>query len=291
MENSKCFYFFCLLLFLFCFFQNFQKNLTATVDATLQYHNLPNKTVVTSDIINKISFDLTTSGFDFLYYKINKPIISINVEDYYKKGSLEIFISTSELSNIISSQLKNTKGIINSSINDMIVTLDVIETKKIPILLLSDIVFQNGYKVIDSLRIVPDSILISGPSKMIDSIKNIKTKVLTMRSVKEDISEEIEMGTINSSTITYSLHKVQLSSRVKEFTQKVLVLPFVVKNLPFDTNIKLIPETITITFDVSLDDFNIISASDFIAICDYNKRNDEENFYDTRIKFETRIDI
>jgi len=274
----KMLLFFLFIAFFIWFLTKFSKDFTATINASLQFDNLPNKTAITNNSINEFTFDLTTNGFDFLFYKLKKPIINIDIAKYYDEEDRSIFISNNNLIKIISSQLKNTKSVNNLSIADLSLVLDTIESKKIPIILLTDIIFQNGFKSIDSLLVKPDSIIVSGPSMVIDSIVQIKTRPVILRDVKENISEEIELDTFSNINLNYSQIKVMLSNSVEEFTQKKLVLPIKIINLPNDLNIKLISETITITFDVSLTEFNSINEEDFVAICDYETRNNDENF-------------
>ena len=270
--------FFLFIAFFIWFLTKFSKDFTATINTSLQFDNLPNKTAVSNNSIKDFSFDLTTSGFDFLFYKLNKPIINIDISKFYNEKEHTVFIPNSDLVKIISSQLKNTKTVSNLSITNLSVILDTIESKKIPIVLMSDIVFQNGYKSIDSLEVKPDSINVSGPSMVIDSIHQINTRLVILRDVKENISEEIELDTFSNINLNYSHVKVMLSTSVEEFTQKKLVLPIKIMNLPSELNIKLISESITITFDVSLTEFNSINEENFEAICDYDKRNSDENF-------------
>ena len=72
--------------------------------------------------------------------------------------------------------------------------------------------------------------------------------------------------------------RVELFVSVKEFTQKTLLVPVVVNNLPSNLSIKLVPENVTIRFDVSMEDYNKITANNFTLMCDFNKKNNQEDF-------------
>ena len=86
------------------------------------------------------------------------------------------------------------------------------------------------------------------------------------------------MQTNRDTSISYSQQSVDLEIFVKEFTQKTMSIPILVNNLPEDISIKLIPKNATITFDVSMEEFNKILASDFEIVCDFDKKNDQENY-------------
>ncbi|MFT4668899.1 MAG: YbbR domain-containing protein, partial [Ulvibacter sp.] len=72
--------------------------------------------------------------------------------------------------------------------------------------------------------------------------------------------------------------EVNISVNVAEFTQKKMVVPIQLTNVPQETIVKLIPTTVTVTFNVSVEDFNEINASDFKLVCDFNERNLDEDF-------------
>ena len=69
-----------------------------------------------------------------------------------------------------------------------------------------------------------------------------------------------------------------MSLKVAEFSQGKFTLPIEVINLPPDLDIKLVSPNVTVSYDVSVNDFSEISKDSFRVICDYSKRNKEENF-------------
>jgi len=274
----KMFLLFLVITTFIWFLSKFSKEVTATVEAEIQYVNVPENVLISSNNDNSVLFDLTSNGFDFLFYKINQPIISIDVLSYYKNGAKEITISKKEFLKIINSQIKKNIAVKNLSFEKFKIALDVLKTKNIKVIFNGDIHFENGFKSIEGLKITPDSISISGPSRDIDSISEIVTKPLKLNDLKESVSQKLKILEVNSSTIFYSQHEVELTINVKEFTQKSLSIPIQIKNLPEQINLKIIPEMVSVKFDISMDMFNKYSETDFSIICDYTKRNVEENF-------------
>ena len=273
------------LLFLFVttfiwFISKFSREFTSTLEADIHYINAPHGVIVSKNNYDKVTFDLTTSGFDFLYYKINKPVVNIELQKYYNEGSgtSSFVISNNDFKRTITSQLKNDIIVNNVSIDNMEVFLDKLKTKKVKVSLLENIQFENGFKSIGEYKLTPDSIAISGPTQHLDTLTEIKTERLVLTNVNENITTTINLNITNDTSITYSQQSVNLDISVKEFTQKTLLIPIIVNNLPSDLSIKLIPENVTILFDVSMEEFNKITANDFIIICDFNKKNEQENF-------------
>ena len=123
-----------------------------------------------------------------------------------------------------------------------------------------------------------DSIAISGPTQHLDTLTEIKTELLELINVSENITTEVNLNISNDTSISYSQDNIKLRISVKEFTQKTLLVPVVVNNLPLDLSIKLVPENVTIRFDVPMDNYNKIIANNFIIICDFDKKNNQEDF-------------
>ena len=84
-----------------------------------------------------------------------------------------------------------------------------------------------------------------------------------------------QLNKSNDTSISYSEDTVKLDVIVKEFTQKSLLVPVVVNNLPSDLSIRLVPENVTIRFDVAMEDYNNIAAINFLLMCDFDKKNDQ----------------
>jgi len=273
----KMFLLFLLITTFIWFLSKFSKEFTATVDASIQYINLP-KEVLISNKVDNLSFDLTANGFDFLFYKINKPVVFIDIKKYYKKNNPKIVISNQEVQKIINTQLKKKISIKNVSIENLQISLDQLESKKIRVKLNKKINFEKGYKLVDDFVIKPDSIKITGPSQLVDTIEYVLTNRVDLTNVRDNVSMNIDLLLSENKAINYSNKQVQLSFTVEEFIQKSIIIPIIINNLPKDITLKIIPEIVTISFDVSMKQYNEFSKDDFSIICDYNKRNEESNF-------------
>ena len=271
------------LLFLFVttfiwFISKFSREFTSNIEAEIHYINVPHGVIVSENNYDFVTFYFTSSGFNFLYYKLNKPIVNIDLHKYFKEGESNFVISNSEFKRIISSQLKNDIIVNNVSIENMEVLLDKLKTKKVKVSLFKNIQFKNGFKPIGGYKLTPDSITISGPTQHLDTLTEIKTELLELINVSENITTVVNLNISNDTSISYSQDNVKLRVSVKEFTQKTLLVPVVVNNLPLDLSIKLVPENVTIRFDVPMDNYNKIITNNFIIICDFDKKNIQEDF-------------
>lgn len=274
----KRFFFFLFVAAIFWILTKFSREFTTSMVAKIQYENIPETTALADKNLRNITFDLTANGFEILFYKFKKPTIDIQVSKFYDKEKDHFIITKNELTRMVSSNFNRNLAIKNISVEALKVALDPIVLKKVRVLPKSKITFKDGFKPIDSLKIKPDSVIISGPAGSLKNINAIPTEMISLENIEKDISKTVKLYDNNTAIVSVKPNKVLVSLRVAEFSQGSFTLPVEVINLPPDLEIKLVPASVTVTYDVSVNDFSEISKENFRVICDYSKRNKTENF-------------
>ncbi|RDK86869.1 YbbR-like domain-containing protein [Marinirhabdus gelatinilytica] len=273
------FFVFLLLAIVFWGLTKFSKDNTAKIKATFTYQNIPVNYLLEEGNPQEITFDITSNGFDILLYKLKSPSVEIDVAKYFDDTTGSAQINSEDLKDEITKQL-NYKGasIRNLSNNSIAIKLEGIQTKKIPVRPQARILYKNGFNAVDSLRTRPDSVIVSGPSILLDSINGIATKEIILENVDKPIKNSVALVSLPNSSLTLHTETVTLHQDVQEFAQKKVSLPITLKNLPASATIKLIPERIQVTFVVPIENFGLVTESDFEVLCDFEERNSEENF-------------
>jgi hypothetical protein len=276
--KPKMFLLFLLISTFIWFLSKFSRDFVATIDVGIEYRNTPHGIFIADENKNIISFDLTASGFDFLYYKINRPKIFIDLRKYYNYDKSFILIPPEDFKRIIANQLQSGIIIKNISTNKLEILLDKLETKRVKVTLIEDISYIDGYKAVGAIKIIPDSIEVSGPAHQLDTLNEIFTNLLSIPNVSKNISTKVSLNTSFEKKLSFEKNEVNINIEVKEFTQKSILIPLTLKNPPPNLNIKLLPESIIIDFDVSLESFNKIKISDFLIEIDYHSKNELKNY-------------
>ena len=132
--------------------------------------------------------------------------------------------------------------------------------------------------MISGIRLQPDSILLNGPSELISQIDSIGTKKVTKKNIEESFEEEVGIQVPNSSKVLLNSTFAIIQVEVEEFTQKQVTVPIQLVNVPSDVKLRLIPENITVKFEVAVKDFNTIEASHFQVVCDFDEKITEGHF-------------
>lgn len=276
--KAKRLLFFLFLATIFWVLTKFSKDFTSTMRAKIQYENIPETAALAENNTQEITFDLTANGFEILFYKFKKPTILVPVGKYYTKEENGFKLGKTELLRMVSSNFNRNLAINNLSVDELDVSLDPIVLKKVKVIPKTNIQYKVGFKAVDSVRVSPDSVTISGPSSSLNDIHTIVTELISLQDVENNISESVNVKTENKEIVSVNPAAVKVQLKVAEFSQGKFTLPVEVINLPPEMEIKLVPKTVTVIFDVSVNDFTKITKEDFRLVCDYSKRNKEENF-------------
>lgn len=277
-SKLKLFLFFLFLATLFWFLTKFSKDFTSEMVAKVNYTNIPETMALSENNVHQITFDLTANGFEILFYKFKNPAIDVSVGKYYSKEKDGFTIPKSQFFRMVASIFNRNLAIKNLSVENLVVNLDPIVLKKVKVIAKTNLSFKNGFKAIDSIIVIPDSVTISGPSGSLKNIHAVETELVSKKDIDKDISEKTGIVSPSNEVNAINPKKVTVNLAVAEFSQGQYTLPVEVVNLPPNTEIKLIPQTISVSFDMSVLDFASITEDGFRIICDYSKRNTDENF-------------
>lgn len=279
-KNAKVnrFLLFLLLATIFWVLTKFSREFTSTMTAKINYENIPETAALSKNNTQFITFDLAANGFEILFYKFKQPTITVPVGKYYSNEKDGFKISKNELLRMVSSNFNRNLAIKNLSVEELNVHLDPIVLKKVRVIAKMAISFKNGFKPVDSIKVIPDSVTISGPSGSLKNKHTIETELISINDVEKNISETAKIVSPGNEIVSIKPNKVKVELVIAEFSQGQYTFPVEVINLPPDMDIKMVPQAVTITFDASVNDFANISKDSFRLVCDYSQRNKEENF-------------
>lgn len=277
-KKAKLFLLFLILASIFWILTKFSREFTTSMIAKVDYKEMPETAVLARNNPTEINFDMTANGFEILFYKFKKPTLNIRVNDYYTEKDDSFTISKNELLRKLSGSFNKYMEVKNLSPDQLNVKLDPIVLKKVLVHAKTNISFKDGFKPIENYNLQPDSITISGPKAQLEKIDTVYTQVLSLKDIEKNISTTVQVDSPSDDIVAINPKQVDFNWAVSEFSQGQFTLDVEVVNLPPGMELKLVPERITVSFDISVKDFSTISSDSFRVVCDYSKRNKEENF-------------
>lgn len=274
-RKFKIFLFFLILTSIIWLLIALSKTYTTTALFKIEYENLPINKVLQNTPISEVELAINAPGFTLLRYKIKKHKIILDLKNLKSSKQRNFLLPNFQLTSLNKQMVGETtvKGILKDTI---FLDLGRNISKKIAIYPDIDVKFKLGYNFIEDLKITPDSIVIVGPEKQLDSINEISTIPFKFTDVYETIEAELKLVLPeNHVNLNFSTKKVSVLGRVDKFTEGIVKIPVQFINEPENVKINPFPKEIEIIYRVGLTHFSKINENSFSVVFDYNQyKND-----------------
>lgn len=147
--------------------------------------------------------------------------------------------------------------------------------KKVPISLAYDLAFKRQYNISSEIDIQPKFITVTGPLEDLVQIESWQTDTLRRVDVAEDINAKVSLMRNKQSNISIYPTAVNVSVPVDEMTEKVISVVIKPEKARSYQSVKIIPERVSLTVMVSLNDYQQMDRDAFEAIInldDWNRK-------------------
>lgn len=263
----------CLLIATVLWFLNaLGKDYISTISYPVKYVNAPSKHFLANTPPAKFELKVEAHGFTLLRHKLSlafSPIIlNISAITRDMEGKSGVYnIRTENLVRRISDQVSKEISISEIRPEFIKLVLDSLITKKVPVKLNIKAEFKPQFYLEDPISASPDSVTITGPAMVLDTISLLNTESKTFERL--DTPTEKAVALLHPEKTTLSPEKVMVKIPVERFTEKELKIPVEVRNKPEGVKIKLFPSEVKLSFLVGLSEFENTTDANFKASVDY----------------------
>ncbi len=163
--------------------------------------------------------------------------------------------------------------------------IEKLKFKKLKIEAETDISYNDGYGLATPIKVYPDSVLVAGPSSVLDKISTIKTKIVKLSSLdsKIKIITDIE----EPKGFQLEQKKAELTFDVQRIVEKTFEnVKVIINGMPEDRDIVFIPNTINCSLRGGINILGKINPNEISASIDYR-----EIVYDTLGSVQPKISI
>ncbi len=267
----------------------FSKNYTQEIISNVSYVNIPEDKFLNKKNDTILNLVLTGSGFQLMNYRFFPPKIIIDVKKYAVLNARKGYFLPQQHRELLKSQLDYDGEIKEMSTDTLHFLLDINKQKKIPIELRANISFASGYASKEGLVLVPDSVIVNGPSHVVDTTTVVHTLPVVLEGINEDQEVQVKLDVQDfSSELEILSDNVEGIIEVNKFTEGTLSLPIQLINTPKNTKVNIFPKTVTVVYRVSLKVYKSITASDFKVVADYRNKDASNAFIPLKIKKKSR---
>ncbi len=200
------------------------------------------------------------------------PLV-FNVNDYTgrkmeESDNAKFRIGTRQFINRISSQVSNELQIIEIQPDSLYFEFDRIVKRKVKVKPNITYELKKQYYVSGEITTDPDSVVVAGAQSLLDTLQYVYTKFQHYTDLDKNIQRNVQLEVYVNSSITPK--RVILKIPLEEFTEKQLIVPVRIVDVPDSLLIKPFPDKVKVSFMVGLSHFSEITAKDFRFTVSYS---------------------
>jgi hypothetical protein len=251
------------------------KDYTTFIQYDVRYENFPKGKALITELPEKLSFKVKGLGFSVLKHKllayttsITLPIDNFRLDISRKDNQYIYYLLTRYTKDWISSQLGADVQLVEIKPDTLIFNFtDVIE-KKVLVKPSLSLQFEKQYMQNGHILVRPDSVVVSGPQALIDTLSGVYTKEFKTKNLKDTLKQELELRPVKRMALKTS--QVFVTVPVEKFTEFSLSVPIEASNVPDGLKIRTFPSAITVSCIVGLSAYDKMSPYMFRAVVDYS---------------------
>lgn len=266
--------FFLLISSILWLLNELSKNSNTTITCPVKYINLPKDKVLVRELPSRFELTIEAPGYTLLKYKLSNrllPLIfDLNQYGFTIMGNSDnqkFFILTSRVRSGIARQLKSDVQILTIAPDSIIFEFGEIVRKRVPVVPDLRIEYAKQFMLTGEITIDPDTILVSGPDLIIDTIDRVYTRKESISGVNQSTTYSINLEEVKN--VTFSAKKVSITIPVEQFTEAILDIPIERIHVPDSLVLKTFPGSVTLTCNVSLSNYEKLTPHQFRAVVDY----------------------
>jgi hypothetical protein len=250
------------------------KTYNITITYPIRYTNQFNDIILTGDNPTIVYLSASGRGFDLLRLKMLSTSTPITI-DLKKMKSLQMnqndsFHYTIESKNFAEQFQNLSKNLIIKDIIPSTLRLTFARKvmRKVAINPLTSIQPLKQYILKRKPYVIPDSIVVSGPKNIVDTLKFLNTEVFNVNDNKPFVYRFVKIKPVAG--VSYSRDEAVIYVEREKFTEKTISVPITVQNSPDSLSLKLFPSTIELKCNVGLSKYQSVSSTTIRAYVDYN---------------------
>lgn len=197
-----------------------------------------------------VSARVRTTGYNLLRLSYRKSDNSKIVEfpsSVFHHYSNDVFYTTTQELQEYAEQIFGEKARVDFLIADTLkFEFPRQEYKTVPVKPVKVISTRSQYMLTEDLVIEPDSVIVFGDEKRLESIDYILTEPISVKEASSSIYGEAFLK--EEKGLRLSIPSVQYSAEVTRFIEVATTLPLYVRNVPSGKELKCFPSNVDVTF-------------------------------------------
>lgn len=276
------FFIFLVIAVVIWLFNVLHKEYTTDFVVPVEIVNLNNDLVPVSAGEKNVLVKIRASGFGllkFLYtqkdYSLKLDAQKMITEKSIRNKMIHIGESSWYFFEVFKKSFGNDVQIISVMPDSFIVEYTIAHSKMIPVKHNVEYQIPRQYVQVTEPLVFPDSVLVTGPKTIIDTMKYCYTEKYAAGILLSDTSFSLKIDLPYNYRV--NPERVSLKFNIDRYSDKTFSLKPILLNVPEGTEVIIIPEKVDVRVSVALSYFNIITESDITLYADFSKRSEKND--------------
>lgn len=255
-------------------FVQFSKQYTIPVELPLSYVNIPMDKLLGEENPETITLRVRDYGFKLARFRLLPPALEIDLDNARVEGGQLVYNLEQEKPAIVN-QLNLGFDELSFLQNNLRINFEQKAVKTVSIVSNIGLNFAVGYSALEEVRLEPDTVMISGPANILDTLTEVRTESLRINNINSNLKGTVNLDKRGMDRITFFQDEINYSLRTDKFTEGRIEIPIELQNVP-QGNISIFPKEVVVFYQVSLNDFDKIKPSSFKVVVDFRNEIPQE---------------
>lgn len=268
------------------FLNALSKEYTAEIKYPLKYRDFPEAKVLVGEVPGHLDLGVSATGYSILRYKIlKKPVpISFKLEKFnlnWEQATSRAFILSAQLEEQIDNHLPSELKLLEINPDTLHFLFSDSESRLVKVEPGFSYEVDKQFTVIGAVEMNPDSVMVTGPVVIMDTLRAIYTEAVDPGVLERDYTRLLSL--ISQKDLMVDPPEVECRIRLERFTEKELLLPIEVLHQPDSIMLQTIPTQVTLTCRVGLSLYEKLGSHPFRAQVDFREVDERSGLLSVRI--------
>lgn len=274
-KNLGVFLIFLIISTVLWFLNELEDDYVTRIRYPVQYSHFPEDKVVVGELPSALELEVRGQGFQLLEYKFARnlsplmlQVSSFDLKAQSRAGSGEYYIPTQSIEPRLNQELSQNMEILEIIPDTLFFEFTDRISKVVPVE--ADIEYSFGKQMMlkGNVSIEPDSIEMSGPRSVLDTVDKVRTKYREFSDLTDTLETTVDLKKLHEQ-VEYSSEQVDLQIPVEQYTEGDLRKEIAVRNCPDSLVVRTFPSSVKITYLVGLSNYEEVIPELFQVYVDY----------------------
>jgi hypothetical protein len=267
------FLFFLIVSTLIWYLSKLSHEYSTNLSYPIRYESLPKGKVLVGEPVRKMQLKVKAFGYTLLKCKMSaalSPIeldLSKHLSQSFEGAKPKFFILTYRIRNSVAKQLGSDILLEGIEPDTLFVELAEMVEKIVPVQPIIETDFERQFMQSGTMSIEPDMVTLSGPKSILDTVLNVKTKLLKLSKLNQKVVKKLSLIPIHQ--VSFSSRFVLVNIPVEKYTELAIDVPVEIENMPDSIKLMFIPKNISVKCNVVLSRYFALKPRMFKAVVDY----------------------